>query len=148
MKFYIKKIFNIFHHKDLKFYHSPCHKSFLFIYRSFKATKFFLCLKFIFFITHYKGELLAVTLDSNQESGKVSPCRPSSATLRCDPARRPRRTALSRISGFPFIPVRAWWGKKKNSGRQCCARWSVCWWGRTWLSVQPCIVRHNISYLF
>ena len=35
------------------------------IYQSFRATKLFICLKFIFFITHYKGELLAVTLDSN-----------------------------------------------------------------------------------
>ena len=80
--------------------------------------------------------------------GKESPCRLPIATLRCDAARHPGRTAPSRLSGLPFIPVRAWWGKAENSGGRCCARWSVCWWERTWLSVQPCTVRHKINGIY
>ena len=77
--------------------------------------------------------------------GEASPGRSSCATLRCDPARRPGRTALSRFFSLSFIPIREWWGKAESSRGRCCVRWSVCWWGRTRLSVLPSTVRHNIK---
>ena len=54
-------------------------------------------------------------------SEKASPGRPSSATLRCDPARRPGRSALYRLFGLPFIPTRALWGWAENGGGRGCA---------------------------
>ena len=47
--------------------------------------------------------------------GKASPGSPTSATIRCDPARRTGRPAVSWLSGLPFISVRAGWGKAGSS---------------------------------
>ena len=46
----------------------------------------------------WKSEGTGDTFLWKYPSGKASPCRPSSATFRCDPARRPGRPASSRLS--------------------------------------------------
>ena len=57
-----------------------------------------------------------------------------------------RANCSRRLSGLPFILVRAWWGKVANIGGRC-VRWSVSQVGETWLRVLQCTLCHNFIVL-